>query len=130
MAKGCPGGVIIIGDERQMTRILDFFGEADESQRTEPQMLLAVPCTLCEADNILKITSGGISDKVKKLGQDLREVQVAVRAYHLKQAVQELGPDLLRMDDFYVLSSVTLPYTWEEVGAVTGWTKKWRRDIC
>merc|ERR1711865_956481 len=34
------------------------------------------------------------------------------------------------MEGFYLLSALNVPYSWEDVEAVKGWKKKWRRDVC
>lgn len=128
---GPPGGVIIVGDERQMRKMLTHFGTPDALERHQPQLLLAFPLPDCEADRILPMSSEGVTEDVVKLAQELRpDVHVAVRAYHLKHAVQELGPDVLRMDGMFLMASVTLPYGWEDIEDVKGWMKKWRREVC
>lgn len=129
--KGSPGGVILIGDERQMMKILAHFGTPETNERHQPQVLLAFPCDKLEENSILTDANQGIEDGVRKLANTLREdIHVGVRAYHLKQAVRELGADLLRMEGFFLLSSVSLPYSWDDIEQVKGWQKRWRRDIC
>jgi len=130
-----PGGVILVGDEHQMRKMINHFGTPDTEVRHQPQMLLAFPCGAeLQPDKLLEqATESGVTDDVKKLAKELRpDIHVAVRAYHLKKAVNDLGSDLFRMDGFFLMASVTLPYGWEEggIGDVKGWKKKWRRDVC
>jgi len=128
---GAPGGVMLVGDERQMRKMLTHFGTPDALERHQPQLLLAFPLTDCEADKMLPMASEGVTEDVIKLAQELRpDIHVAVRAFHLKHAVQEMGPDVLRMNGFFLMSAVTLPYGWEDIEDVKGWQKKWRREVC
>jgi YHS domain-containing protein len=125
------GGVIMLGTEQQMMQVLTHFGTPDPLERHDPQMLLAFPCEKLEAHCLLADANQGIDDGVRKLAQELRsDIHVAVRVYHLKQIVSELGPDLQRMEGFYLLSAITVPYSWDDIEVVKGWKKKWRRDVC
>jgi hypothetical protein len=128
---GPPGGVVLIGTEAQMMKMLEHFGSPDLTERHQPQQLLAFPCTMCDPDNILSVASQGVDDDVRSLGGKLRpDIHVALRAFHLKQSFQEIGSDLLRMDGFYVMSAISMPYPWEDIESVKGWWKKWRREVC
>lgn len=129
--EGPPGGVFILGTEQQMMKILHHFGSPDTNERHQPQLLLALPCTQCHPDTILSLASQGVDADVRKLALAQRpDMNVAIRVFHLKHALQELGGDLLRMEDFYLMSSINIPYSWEEIEAAKGWQKKWRRDVC
>lgn len=129
--RGPAGGVLLIGSERHMTRMLSHFGQPDPQQRHNPQMLLALPCTMCDPDNLLSVASEGVVDDVRKLAAELRpDIHVALRAFHLKQAIQQLAPDILRMESFYLLTSVSVPYGWTEIERYTGWDRQWREEAC
>merc|ERR1719474_592568 len=39
--------VLLLGTEVHMLKIIEYFGQPDLSERREPQMLLAVPCSSC-----------------------------------------------------------------------------------
>jgi YHS domain-containing protein len=68
---------------------------------------------------------------VRTFAQELRpDIYVSVRAYHLKHAVQAMGTDLLRMQGFFLLAAVTMPFSWDEINEAKGWMTKWRRDVC
>lgn len=128
---GAPGGVMIIGDERQMMKVLTHFGEPDPKERHQPQLLLAFPCEKCAAHEILACLNQGIDDPVRNLAAELRpDIHVAVRAFHFKHAVEAIGDELLRMEGFFLLSAVSLPHTWDEIESVKGWNRKWRREVC
>jgi len=127
---GPPGGVVIIGTEPQMMKMLQLFGVPDSNERRQPQQLLAIPCTMCEADEISSVVSQEIED-IRQLAKELRpDIEVALRTFHLQQALDEIGADLYRMDGFYIMVAITVPFPWEEIEAATGWWKKWRRDVC
>jgi len=38
------------------------------------------------------------------------DIDVNVRALHLKHAIEKIGPDITRLDGYYCLSSVSMPY--------------------
>lgn len=123
--------VLVIGTEAQMLRMLQHFGSPDTSRRHQPQQLLAIPCNMCDKDNILPTASEGIDEGIRELAQKLRpEITVAVRAYHMKHAVEMMGTDLFHLDGYYCLASVCLPYGKDDLAASHGWEKKFRRDTC
>jgi len=124
---------MLLGGEEHMTKILDHFGAPDLEARHNPQQLLAIPCHMCDPANILAVASEGVGEEVKSLGSRMREdLHVGVRAFHLKQAVEQLGPDLLRMEKHYCLAAVQLPYGWEdiEMADIDEPEKKRRREVC
>lgn len=124
--------VLLIGTAEQMLRIIQHFGQPDASERREPQMLLAMPCghLMCSGERfdpqsaqtsdpetcpMLRLAQGpdGVDQSMLNLAASLRpdiKDQINIRPYHLKQAVEQLGPDLVKLDDYYALASVTLPY--------------------
>lgn len=127
-----PGGnVLVIGTEPQMMQILQHFGSPDLMQRREPQQLLAIPCHMCDTKSLLVVASEGVDEGLQPLAQTLRpDINVALRAVHLAHAVEQLGPHVLRMDGYYVLSAVRLPYSQSNIEASHGWLRHWREVVC
>jgi len=129
--------VLVLGTEQQMLAIMHQFGAPDVTQRHDPQQLLAFPCSACqcaktcarfdpfkhdmcdkEACPMFKLAEGGISDDMLNLAREQRpDIKVGVRPFHLKQALEQMGPDLLRLEDYYCLSTVTIPFGLEEIEA-------------
>lgn len=129
--RGPAGGVLLIGCESHMLMMINQFGTPSDTERQNPQMLLAIPCNMCDPDQLLSMASQGVDPKIKELAQRQREdIHVAVRAFHLKQAAVQLGKDLMRMESFYVMSSISVPYDWEEIERHSGWDRKWREEAC
>jgi len=126
------GGVLVLGTEPQMMQVLEHFGAPNTFLRHEPQQLLAIPCSMCEPDALLTIVGEGIDDEVRGFACSLRpDIHVAIRTYHLKQAVEQLGADILRMEEYYCLAAVMLPYGLEDVVEVSSdsWEHRWREEI-
>jgi len=115
--------VLLIGTEYQMLQIIEHFGPPDVHTRREPQMLLAVPCSSCRGGpdlerSLCEIASAGIDDSMFSLAQSLRPdlgSRITIRASLLKQAMEQLGPELAQLDDYYVLATVSLPYGWSTI---------------
>lgn len=113
------GGILVFGTEDQMMKILEHFGSPDENVRHNPQQLLAIPCNMCELDNLQGLASDGVEESIVELAKKLREdIYVAIRASQLKHALQELGPDLVQVNGYYCLSAVQIPYGWEDIEEV------------
>lgn len=128
---GPNAGVLVIGNELQMLRILEHFGSPDQMKRHTPQQLLAIPCNMCDSAQLLRTAAEGVDDDVRNLAKRLRpDIHVALRAHHLKQAVEQLGKPLLGLEGFYALAAVMVPFSREEIEESTGYERKVRRDIC
>lgn len=143
--------VLIIGTEYQMLQIIEHFGPPDGAVRREPQMLLAVPCSSCRCGPacerfdrnklqtcnmatcpLNELAAGGIDEGMLQLAQNLRPDlggRLGIRAYHIKQAMEQLGPDLAQLDDYYVLSAVTLPFGWSTIEANLGERRRTMQDV-
>jgi len=123
-------GVFVLGTASQMMRVLEHFGPPDPTKRTEPQELLAIPCHLCDPGSLLRTAREGVNPATLKLAQDQRpDLHVALRAYHLRHAVEQCSA-LLRLEDYFCLAGVTVPYSEEEIQAgVDKDEKKWRRSV-
>jgi len=124
--------VLIIGTEQQMLHIIQHFGEPDVTERKDTQMLLALPCSSCSCGPncsrfdptllktceecscpVLTMASEGMDPSMRQLAQSLRPdiaEEIQLRSYHLKQALEQLGPDVTRLDGFYCLSALRMPY--------------------
>lgn len=115
-----------------MLEVLQHFGSPDAGERHEPQQLLAIPCDRCDPQSLLPVASEGVESTVIELARQLRpDINVALRAFHLKQAVEQLGGDLLRLEGYYCLSGVQLPFGQQDIDASSSsWERHWREDIC
>lgn len=142
--------VLVIGTEQQMLQIIQHFGPPDGGVRRDPQMLLAVPCSSCSCGPgcsrfdraqletcdrahcpLLQLASSideGMFDLARALRPDIAE-KISIRAYHLKQAMEQLGPDLRLLEDYYCLCAVTLPYGLEAIQASSGWQRHVMQEV-
>jgi len=143
--------VLLVGTEQQMLQIIQHFGAPDVSERREPQMLVAVRCNSCccgpscirydaasqntcdgESCPLLQLACQGVEPGMYDLAQSLRpdlKDQISIRAYHLKQAVEQIGPDLLKLQDFYCLSAVNLPYGFQDIEAAGVLDRREMEDV-
>jgi len=140
--------VLVLGTENQMLHVLEHFGEPDAAVRREPQMLLAVPCSSCclgnendrfdpekllsESCPLNSIASGGIDDNMRQLAQNLRPDRggrIGMRAFALKQAVEQLGPEVVDLEGYYALSAVSMPYGWSTIEANYGERRRYMQDV-
>mmetsp|Transcript_55646 Transcript_55646/g.120190 ORF Transcript_55646/g.120190 Transcript_55646/m.120190 type:complete len:463 (-) Transcript_55646:122-1510(-) len=129
--RGPWGGVLILGTERQMLESLNHFGAPANAERHTPQQLLAIPCPMCEPQSLLPTASEGIDESLRELAASLRpDIHVAFRTFHMKQAVERLGPDFLRLDSYFCLCAVQLPFGHDDIELVEGWERHWREDTC
>jgi len=111
-------GVLVIGTDAQMFRILLKFGPPDATERHKVQQLLAIPCRLCEPNLLLSAAEKGIESGIHDLARKLRpDISVSVRAVQLKRAIMQMGADFLHLDGYYCLSSVTMPFGLEDIKA-------------
>jgi len=141
--------VLLIGAESHMLQILEHFGAPDATERRDPQQLLAVPCASCRCGTscarfdpgkrcmcnkeecpLLQLAVEGIDEAMLTLARRLRpDIFTDVRAFHLKQAVEQIGPDLRRLEGYYCLSAVTLPFGKQEIGKSEGWERYWMEEV-
>merc|ERR1719367_1012537 len=130
-----------------MLQILEQFGAPDVTERREPQQLLALPCSHCGPSRarvdasestmwnrddcpLLQLATDGIDDTMYALARRLRpDIFIGVRATHLKQAVEQLGPDVTKLDGYYCLSAVTLPYRQADIAAASGLERSWMEEV-
>lgn len=114
-------------------------------------MLLAVPCSSCRCGPgcerfdhtklqtcnratcpLCELAASGIDDGMLQLAQNLRPDlggRLGIRAYQLKQAMEQLGPDLAQLDDYYILSAVTLPFGWSAIEDNYGERRRQMQDV-
>jgi hypothetical protein len=142
-----PGArVLILGTESQMLQIIEHFGPPDRAVRREPQMLLALPCSAmagyekgtmhgCDAPScpLHQQAVAGLEDTgLMSLAHDLRPdmgSKLGIRLYHLKQAIEQLGPDLAKLESYYCLSEVTMPYGWQAIEACDGERRRIMKEV-
>eukprot|EP00927_Polykrikos_kofoidii_P007563 TRINITY_DN13111_c0_g1_i1.p1 TRINITY_DN13111_c0_g1~~TRINITY_DN13111_c0_g1_i1.p1 ORF type:complete len:455 (+),score=69.91 TRINITY_DN13111_c0_g1_i1:59-1366(+) len=141
--------VMLFGSATQMLDILENFGEPNTLKRVEPaQQLLAFPCDSCECGprcarydqwnrdmcefntcNLSQVAMDAVDKRLWPLARSLRaDIQVNLRPYHLKQAIQRSSAAIKQLDGFYALSCVTLPFGQREIDAVGGAEKRWREE--
>jgi len=115
---GPAGGVLLLGSAEHMEKIITHFGNPDSGVRNEPQQILAIPCEDCDPGQLLQLGNVGVADDVKELARKLRpDLHIAVRAFRLKQAVEQLLPYILRLEGYFCLSAVSVPYGMEAIEA-------------
>lgn len=141
--------VLLVGTEPQMLQIMHQFGAPDMTERHDPQQLLAFPCSACQCANtcmrfdpykremcdkqacpMFQLAEGGIGGDILDLARRQRpDIKVDVRPFHLKQALEQMGPDLSRLEDYYCLSTVSIPFGLEEIEASSEVQRPWMEDI-
>lgn len=126
-------GVLLIGREEHMVKILEHFGPPHVEERRSPQQLLAIPCNMCEPGQLSTSASDGVAEEVLALARRLRrDIHVGVRASQLKHAVEPIVPELAILEGYYVLSAVQLPYSLESIEAegLNMWEAHRRKEVC
>lgn len=129
--------VLLLGQEGPMMDILQHFGSPDVDKRRDPvQQFLAVPCVAADcgppgsdmaSSPLCEVAADGLDDAMYDLARRLRpDIPVGVRPVHLKQAIERLGAGLRKLDGWYCLSAVTLPYSLEEIGECQGAERRFR----
>lgn len=122
-------GVLLIGTEPQMLKILKHFGESNTEERTVPQQLLAIPCVDC-VDGLAHHAATGVNSGLRELAKQLRDdIQVGLRVAHLKHVTKELGEDVVKQEGYFCLASVHLPCDWEAIEEVDGEESLRRKDL-
>jgi len=144
--------VLVIGTEDQMLQIIQHFGEPDVTQRKDTQMLLALPCSSCGCGPncsrfdptllntceeatcpVLTMADQGMDPSMRQLAQSLRPdiaEEIQLRSYHLKQALEQLGPDMVRLDGFYCLSALQMPYGLYDIESADWQDRPHMEDVC
>lgn len=76
------------------------------------------------------VANEGLDESLVELARSLRpDIHVKVRAFHLKQAVEQVGPDLNKLDGYFCLAALTLPFGQQDIKASMGWEKRWRSEV-
>jgi len=132
-----------------MLQIMHQFGAPDMTERHDPQQLLAFPCSACQCANtcmrfdpykremcdkqacpMFRLAEEGIGDDMLNLARQQRpDIKVDVRPFHLKQAMEQMGPDLSRLEDYYCLSTVSIPFALHDIEACSEVQRQWMEDI-
>lgn len=128
---GPEAGVLLLGTEDHMRAILEYTGEPNFEERTMPQTLLAIPCVDCQPQKLLNLAWQGIAPELRELARKLRsDIHVGDRVDGIKKALRELGSDLPRLKDYYLLSSVLMPFGLEEIeGAPSRQSQNQRKNV-
>lgn len=141
--------VLLLGSEAQMWDILNHFGHPDTDKRHEIQQIIALPCSSCQCSEtcqpfdvhkhvtcdgarcpLLCLAVESIHEKLHEFAKKLRpDINVAVRAFHIKQALEQTGPDLPCLEGLYCLSSVSLPFSLADISRSTSSERYWRETV-
>lgn len=79
---------------------------------------------------LLNLAADGIDESMFVLARRLRpDIFIDTRAFHLKQATEQIGPDLKKMEGYYCLSAVTLPFGQNDLSKSTGWERYWMEEV-
>lgn len=71
-------------------------------------------------DKIHVFGSEGVDEPVVELAEQLRsDIHVAVRSFHFKEALGNLKADVRKVEHFYVLSAVQVPYGLDDIEKTT-----------
>lgn len=122
--------VLLIGREQHMVEAIENFGAPDEKQRRHPQQLLAIPCQL--GGDVSSVCASAVPEELVALAQSFRpDIHVGVRALQIQQAIDKIGTDLLRLEGYYLLCSVQLPYSQDATddAGLSDWERHQRRNI-
>mmetsp|Transcript_33287 Transcript_33287/g.75867 ORF Transcript_33287/g.75867 Transcript_33287/m.75867 type:complete len:435 (+) Transcript_33287:50-1354(+) len=126
-------GCVLIGNEAQMMAILQHYGPPDTQRRRHPQQLLPVECTAVSPnrEQLLAIATEGVDESVRARAGRLRgDIDPKLRASFLESAVQQLGQDLRRLKDLYLLAGVGVPFSRLDLESHSGWERHWREQVC
>jgi hypothetical protein len=140
--------ILVVGAENHMMQILENFGAPDYSERSDPALMLAIPTGNCKcaaecnrydpnaiqmcspACPLLSIAEEGVDDGLYELAKQIRpDIEIKVRVYHLKQAIEQIGPDLARLESYYCLSALSLPFGTKDILKCQGPERYYREDI-
>lgn len=149
--KGLAARVLLIGGEPQMLQILDHFGEPDTSEPKRPsQQVLAIPCSSCECSlrcasfdawrrdicdgttcPLVGVAADGVDEGVITVARRQRpDIPVKLRPFHLKQFVDSHGTELRRLEGFYCLAAVTVPFGQDDIALSDPWEARWKKQVC
>lgn len=88
---------------------------------------------MCNLDTcpVTQIFSQGASEPgLQELARRLRpDLGMNVRVFHLKQAVEQIGDKISRLEGYYCLCAVVLPYSWEDIRSVNGAERHYRQNL-
>jgi len=133
-----------------MVKMLESFGSPCYVERREPQLMLAAPVASCRcgpdcrrfdvsslamcSPTTCPITQlameGASEDGLQELAARLRpDIEVGVRVFHLKQAMEQVGNELEKLEGYFCLCSLTLPYSREDIDAVSAQERFYRENI-
>ncbi|CAK9022761.1 Hypothetical protein SCF082_LOCUS15935 [Durusdinium trenchii] len=123
-------GVLLIGTKEQMAQIQKHFGPSSTEERTTPQQLLPVPCASC-VEGLARCAAEGVDKGLRELGQSFRkDISVAVRVAYLKQVMLKLAEEgLKKLEEYFCLASVHLPFDWDSIKEVEGEEARKRRNL-
>jgi len=134
VAQGPSARVLLIANETHMVQMLEHFEYASD-RRKEPQVLLAIPVANCRCGPdckrfdpssvemcspascpVTQIAADGVHEDLEEFARRLRpDLEMRVRVFHLKQALEQIGPELTSLGGYFCLSALTLPYGIEDI---------------
>jgi len=90
--------------------------------------------SMCNPEScpVMQTACDGTNDQQElfELARRLRpDLEMNVRVFHLKQALDHIGLDLARLEGYYCLSTITLPYSVEDINEVDGDERHYRENI-
>lgn len=130
---GPRGGVVVLGTEEHVFAALKHFGEPSMSHREAAQQIFAVPCADCSPQCLRGYLDQEMQPEMREFAKKLRpDITVTLRTYHMERTVEDLGGDLLKLEGYYLFSTVQLPYGQNEIDkSVPGsWERDWREFTC
>mmetsp|Transcript_64443 Transcript_64443/g.119879 ORF Transcript_64443/g.119879 Transcript_64443/m.119879 type:complete len:438 (-) Transcript_64443:22-1335(-) len=125
-------GCMIIGNQAQMIAMLQHYGVPNTARRRHPQQLFPVECTALSANRsqLLSIATEGVDDTVLQRAKRLRsDIDPTLRVSFLESAVRQMGPDLRRLKDWYLLASIAVPHSRLDMDSHHGWERHWRQHV-
>lgn len=111
--------------------ILQHMGPPNPKERQTPQSVLAVPCSVADPDGLKALCTKGVEQELIGLAQRLRDdIGVSLRVMHMKQVLRSLQGHLAKLQEYFYLVSVHLPFGWSDIkSAQTKAQERDRKDI-
>lgn len=129
---GPNGSVLLLSSELQALQALLHFGPPSVVEKQNVQQLIAIPCQMCGIETLASAATEAFEPSVRELAQKLRpDISVQIRVEALHQVLQELGSDVLRLEGYFCLASVVVPFGWNDIEASQSDEERhWRHDVC
>eukprot|EP00913_Durusdinium_trenchii_P000096 g85.t1 len=107
-----------------------FLLEEGEEQTAPDELPNVVPCASC-VEGLARCAAEGVDKGLRELGQSFRkDISVAVRVAYLKQVMLKLAEEgLKKLEEYFCLASVHLPFDWDSIKEVEGEEARKRRNL-